>query len=859
MLFHALRPYRRIRSSRSATFLALGLALTLLYPSIRYAYGQEALYHVLGIAPGVAIVYGVRRFRPAQANAWYVVAAGSAFGALGDFVYYGYGWFGAQLPFPGLDDYFYILGDLLIVVGVGAISFNQRNGRGLQLLDASIVSLAAVLVIFGVVIGPNLDGGGTVFSVTVASLEPMLDAALIVVLVPLLFARPRSTALRLLAIYAVTTVLGDTVYGLETLHKTYTSGALLDVTWLVGFVCLASAGLSPSLAEVSDDMPQRRWDAWGRLVLLGISTVVALGAMAFTPAQWDDDFVVALAGAVLSVTLVFVRIGLLHAEQRAAARRLELESERLAAIEEVQRQVAAGDLDLDEFLTSISDRAAALVGASVSISLLEGGELIIRSGCAEMNLVRGEVLSRQGLAALALELDEVLISDEVRDDPRVDQKSVVRTPARSLLAAPLHFGGSPIGILTAYSPDPHWFDSRDAQTLGLLASLVSVAVNRNAEFAAGRALAAILATSDDAIIREDAKGIVVAWNQGAEAVFGYTPDEMIGSSSDGIVPPELRAENRASLATLTRGGMVSPYETERLTKDGRRIVVSLALAPVRDASGRVVGVSAIARDLTEQRDLEAQLHHAQKMEAVGRLAGGVAHDFNNLLTAIQGYGSLLLNQVESDSTQRRYAEQIMEAAKRSAELTQQLLAYSRKQVLQPTLINPNVVVDEIERLFSRMVGETVVVSHALDPNLGNVLADRGRLGQIVMNLAVNGRDAMPNGGRLTIGTSSVTLTGLERATTGGAPAGNYSLITVTDTGTGIDEATLEHIFEPFFTTKGEHEGTGLGLATVFGTVKQSGGYIGVRTALGAGTTFSVYLPEALDESPVHELEFANAA
>jgi signal transduction histidine kinase len=304
--------------------------------------------------------------------------------------------------------------------------------------------------------------------------------------------------------------------------------------------------------------------------------------------------------------------------------------------------------------------------------------------------------------------------------------------------------------------------------------------------------------------------------------------------------------------------MVSPYETERVTKDGRRIVVSLAFAPVRDASGRVVGVSAIARDLTERRALEAQLHQSQKMEAVGRLAGGVAHDFNNLLTAIQGYGSLLLTQVNGEPMQRRYAEQIMEAAKRSAELTQQLLAYSRKQVLQPAIVDANVVVEEIERLLSRMVGEDVLVTCALDPQLGRVLVDRGRLGQVVMNLAVNARDAMPKGGRLTIATSAVVLTGLEVVATGGAPAGCYSRITVTDTGTGIDQQTLEHIFEPFFTTKGEHEGTGLGLAMVFGTVKQSGGYIGVRTAPGAGTTFSVFLPEAVVELPARAENFVLA-
>jgi PAS domain S-box-containing protein len=851
----------RIRSSRSARFLAAGLALVLIYPALRFAYGQEALYHVLGIAPSVAIVYGVRRYRPQQIHAWYVVAAGSASGALGDFIYYGYGWFGTQVPFPGLDDYFYILGDLLIVAGIGAISFHQRRGRGRQLLDAGIVSLAAVLVIYAVVIGPNLDGVGTVFSVTVASLEPILDAALVVVLMPLLLARPRSAALRLLTAYAAFTVFGDTIYGLETLHNTYVGGGLLDLTWLVGFVCLGAAGLSPSLRDVSDDIPQRRWDDWGRLVLLGSATLVALAVVAFTPVRWDVDFVVALFGTAVSVALVFLRIGLLHAEQRAAARRLGLESARLAAVEAVQREVAAADLDLDEFLASVSARAAVLVGAAVSISLLEGGRLIVRSGCEELNLRRGDVVSNRGLASQALAHDEVLISHDTRSDPRTDQKMVAETGVRSLVVAPLHFGGSPIGILAGLSPDSHTFDERDAQTLGLLASLVSVAVNRNAEFAAGRALAEIVESSDDAIIREDMNGTVVAWNHGAEQMFGFTAAEMIGVSIDEIVPPELRSAKDANLSALVRGGVVAPYETERMTKDGRRLVVSLGLAPVRDANGKVVGVSGIARDLTERRALEEQLHQAQKMEAVGRLAGGVAHDFNNLLMAIQGYGSLLLSQVEADPTQRRYAEQIMEAARRSAELTQQLLAYSRKQVLQPKVIDPNLVVEETERLLSRMVGEDVVVTCALDRSVGSVLADRGRLGQVIMNLAVNARDAMPRGGRLTIGTSAVMLTGDEGVATGGAPAGCYSRITVTDTGVGMDKQTLEHIFEPFFTTKGELEGTGLGLATVFGTVSQSGGYIGVRTAPGAGTTFSVYLPEAVEPAPARDAGplLANAA
>jgi signal transduction histidine kinase len=245
------------------------------------------------------------------------------------------------------------------------------------------------------------------------------------------------------------------------------------------------------------------------------------------------------------------------------------------------------------------------------------------------------------------------------------------------------------------------------------------------------------------------------------------------------------------------------------------------------------------------------------MEAVGRLAGGVAHDFNNLLMAIQGYGSLLLGLVEDNPTERRYAEQIVEASKRSAELTQQLLAYSRKQVLQPGIINPNMVVEEIERLLARMVGEDVVVMSALDPEVGDVLVDRSRLGQVVMNLAVNARDAMPHGGQLTISTAAVELHGLEGEATGGAPAGRYARVAVTDTGVGIEPDIVEQIFEPFFTTKGER-GTGLGLATVFGTVTQSGGYVGLRTAPGEGATFSVYLPECHEHAASEPLLVAAA-
>jgi signal transduction histidine kinase len=246
--------------------------------------------------------------------------------------------------------------------------------------------------------------------------------------------------------------------------------------------------------------------------------------------------------------------------------------------------------------------------------------------------------------------------------------------------------------------------------------------------------------------------------------------------------------------------------------------------------------------IAERERAEEGLRQSQKMEAIGQLAGGVAHDFNNILTAILGYGNLLAARVESDPSAREEVGEILKAAERAAALTRQLLAFGRRQVLEPVVLPLNELVTNLENMLARLIGEDVVLLTGLDPSVGNVRADRGQLEQVLVNLVVNARDAMPAGGRLRIETAVAALDEASAARHGLPRAGRYAVLAVHDTGKGIDEATAKRIFEPFFTTKEKGKGTGLGLSTVHGIVHQSGGGIAVSSEPGTGTTFRVYLP-----------------
>ena len=499
-----------------------------------------------------------------------------------------------------------------------------------------------------------------------------------------------------------------------------------------------------------------------------------------------------------------------------------------------------------------------------------------------------------------------------------------------------------------------------------------VEVERQRAEVATRRLAAIVESSDDAIIGKDLNGVVTSWNRGAERIFGYTAAEMVGTSITRLTPPDRPEEEYQLVATLDRGERVRSFETIRQTKDGRLIDVSMTASLIRDQEGRVIGASTVARDVSErkraetvlretqarlsfalershtggwdldlrdqtahrtlehdrifgyesllpewsyqvflghvlpddraevdrlfqqavatetdwafecrirradgqvrwiwatgghQRDgddrphrlagivqdvterhtLEAQYQQAQKMEAIGRLAGGVAHDFNNLLTAILGYSGLLLSAMAADDPRRSDLTEIQKAGTSAASLTRQLLAFSRRQIIEPTLLNLNDVVSDMRGMLERVIGEDVTIHLGLPPDVSRVKTDRGQVEQVVMNLAVNARDAMPMGGTLTIETANVVLDHDYAKMHRGVTPGSYVVLTVTDTGTGMTPDVQAHLFEPFFTTKELGKGTGLGLATVYGIATRSGGSVGVYSEVGHGTSFKVYFPRA---------------
>jgi PAS domain S-box-containing protein len=362
-------------------------------------------------------------------------------------------------------------------------------------------------------------------------------------------------------------------------------------------------------------------------------------------------------------------------------------------------------------------------------------------------------------------------------------------------------------------------------------------------------LATIVDSSDDAIIGKTLDGIITSWNKGAERIYGYKEHEVIGKSIFILAPHDREEEIQGFLEQIRSGEAVKHIETVRRNKVGDNIDVSLTISPIIDKDGSIIGASTIARDISDRvkaaqdrQALQSQFFQAQKMEAVGILAGGVAHDFNNLLQSVIGYSELLLQRKKPGDPEFEDIQRIYDSGQRGADLVKSLLMFSRK--VQPELrpIDLNHEIAQVRKLLSHSIAKTIKIDLRLSDILERVLADPSQTGQVIMNLAINARDAMPDGGTLTIETANVELDKAYCAIDPELSPGSYVLLAVSDTGQGMDKETLSHIFEPFFTTKEPGKGTGLGLATVYGIVKQHGGHITCYSEPGLGTTFRIYFP-----------------
>jgi len=376
-------------------------------------------------------------------------------------------------------------------------------------------------------------------------------------------------------------------------------------------------------------------------------------------------------------------------------------------------------------------------------------------------------------------------------------------------------------------------------------------------------LAAIVDSSEDAIVGKDDHGIVTSWNRGAEKIFGYTAEEMIGRSLRRLLPLDRQTEEDEIMARIRAGETVDHLETTRLRKDGTVILMSVTISPIHDGRGRIVGASKVGRDITAQRKLERQLHQSQKMEAIGQLTGGIAHDFNNLLGIVIGNLDLLEPLIEDNEAATKRLSTAQRASLRGADLTRRLLAFSCNEDLNPTLTSLGESIHSTLELAGRGLGPEVRIVTHLDVTVPDVMVDRPGLESLLLNLAVNSRDAMPEGGTLTVSThvTYVEESGVPKQM-GELRPGSYACVSVTDTGTGMSRETLERVFEPFFTTKARGRGTGLGLAMAYGFMKQSGGTVKIYSELGYGTTVSFYLPirkqeRVADAIPQAEMDLHN--
>ena len=366
----------------------------------------------------------------------------------------------------------------------------------------------------------------------------------------------------------------------------------------------------------------------------------------------------------------------------------------------------------------------------------------------------------------------------------------------------------------------------------------------------------ILNNTSDLVFAFNMEGRITYVNPAIKSLTGHSVEEISKLEFLSLVHPDDKPRLSTVWDLLMTGQRRKEEEFRLETKTGKTKWCSGSWGPIYDDLGRQIGVQGNLRDISEHKMLQTQLLHSQKMEAIGRLAGGIAHDFNNLLTAMVGYCQLSLVELDKDSTACQRIKQVLKAADRAGSLTGQLLAFSRRQMLMPEVVDLNALLNDVNEMLRRLIGENTELIAVFSPGLGRVRADPGQIGQVIVNLAVNARDAMPDGGSLTIQTANVHVANAGDGGRADLAPGDYVMLSVIDTGAGMDAETAAQIFEPFFTTKAMGKGTGLGLAMVYGIVKQSGGEISVESEVGRGTTFRIYLPRVESTSPELNLEEA---
>jgi PAS domain S-box-containing protein len=472
----------------------------------------------------------------------------------------------------------------------------------------------------------------------------------------------------------------------------------------------------------------------------------------------------------------------------------------------------------------------------------------------------------RGLTDFLLRSGEPLLATPEVLQAMEDRGEVARNGSRSLdwMGVPLKVNNHTFGALVVqtYSKNIR-YGERDKEILTFvarqLASAVEIKRNEQALRRSEARYRSLVQSSVYGIYRSSLEGRFLDVNPALITMLGYGSAEevlLLDPEKDVFAQAE---EHTRLIDEFRRTGRLDGIEMKWKRKDGSTITVRISGRAVSSADEPADVLEAIAEDVTDRRVLEDQFRQAQKMEAVGRLAGGVAHDFNNLLMVISGYAEVMLAKLDLEDPLHEKARSIQQASDRATTLTRQLLAFSRKQLLELKVVDVNAIVADMERLLRPLIGENVELATKLAADAGHTRADAGQLEQVLMNLVVNAKDAMPNGGKLTVQTQNIVLDEDHRRGQTFIRPGNYVMLSVSDTGMGMDKETQSRIFEPFFTTKEKGKGTGLGLSTVYGIVKQSGGYVMVQSEIARGTSFHIYLPRVEEPAEMHAAPVARAA
>jgi PAS domain S-box-containing protein len=510
--------------------------------------------------------------------------------------------------------------------------------------------------------------------------------------------------------------------------------------------------------------------------------------------------------------------------------------------------------DLDEVLNRAVTVVTAMLGTELCMILAlqpDGQSLLLRAGVGWHEGLVGQATVSAGAesqAGYTLLSDQPVMVTDLRTETRFHGPQLLHDhQVISGLSVIIPGKSRPYGVLGTHSTRQRHFSTHDASFLAAMAHVIAAAIerkrledqlNREARFQA-----MLMEALPGFVFLLDPRQRLVRWNRAAERISGYGPDEIARLAPLDLIAPDQREAVGAAIQDAFTHGSLS-IEADVITQEGRRMPYYFSGVRLVTADGPTV--LGIGVDVSDRRLLEAQLRQAQKLEAIGQLAGGVAHDFNNILTVISGFSEMLMSSVPATDPKWEAIKAIHDASDRAAALTRQLLAFSRQSVLEPRVVDINTVVRETEKLLRRLIGEDILFTTVLDPRIQRVRIDPGQLAQVLINLSINARDAMPQGGKLTIETRNIELDESYCQHHVGVKPGSYVQLAITDTGSGMTPEIRARIFEPFFTTKGVGRGTGLGLSVVNGIVKQSGGNIEVYSEPGQGTTFKLYFPVVTD-------------